>query len=416
MSILFLKQQIHSILGWSEKYTKTDMVYLAKGSFWMMTRQVMVSLIAFGMAIAFANLIPKETYGAYKYALSVSLLLATATLSGINTSLTRSVANGFDGSLIPALYARIKWGILGSAVGLSVVAYYGLQGNTTLVLVFAVVVVFLPFKSSFSVYQAYWQGKQQFDRFTKLSILQEVFSAGAILVTLFLTQDLFLLIFMYFCAQTAVSGVLYLYTLRRRTNDHVDGQMISYGKHVSMAGILFAISNNSLDIILWHFIGPTAVAIFAFANRPPQELRRVFTEAFPIALPKFSQSSKEEIKQTLPMKVVKLYLILIPSVILYILIAPSIFQLLFPQYLEAAFYSQVLSLSILFAPLSLFGIVFQALGRTRELYITSTFSTVVLIPALMLGAWLSGLIGLIIAWFIVQIIGACVVFYLFKRM
>ena len=64
MSLLPLKQTIFRMLRWSERFTKTDMVYLAKGSFWMMAKQVGVSIISFGLAIAFANLLPQETYGA----------------------------------------------------------------------------------------------------------------------------------------------------------------------------------------------------------------------------------------------------------------------------------------------------------------------------------------------------------------
>lgn len=416
MGFSLLKQFVLRLLKRLEKYTKTDMVYLTKGSFWMMAKQVVLSLIAFGMAIAFANLIPVEVYGTYKYVLSTALLLSVTTMSGINTALTRSVAQGFERSIFPALTTRIKWGLLGCAFSMGVVLYYGLQGNRMLTLAFVLVALFLPLKSSFSVYQAYWQGKQRFDTFAKLSSLQEVFASGALLVVLFFSHDLFLLLLAYFLAQTLASAVLYFYTIRRLENRRVDQNVIPLGRHLSIMGIFFSLASNSLDIILWHFVGPASVAMFAFANRPPQELRRVFTEAFPIALPKFSQHAKEEIQRTLLPKIAKLYWVLIPSIFLYILVAPFVFRWLFPQYLEAVFYSQALSFMILFAPLSLFGTVFQALGRTRELYITSIASPIVLIPALVFGAWQYGLMGVIVAWYVVQTLGAGLVLYLFKRM
>lgn len=416
MGFLTFKQHAIRFLRWSERYTKTDMVYLTRGSFWMMAKQVALSLLSFGMAIAFANLISIEVYGTYKYVLSTAFLLSVTTMSGINTALTRSVAQGFERSILPALVMRIKWGLLGSVSSMAIVLYYGLQGNQVLTFAFVLVAIFLPFKSSFSVYQAYWQGKQRFDIFAKLGILQEVLASGTLLAVLFFSDDLFILLLAYFCAQTLASVTLFIYTIRRLENHRIDKEVIPLGKHLSIMGIFFSIASNSLDIILWHFVGPAAVAMFAFANRPPQELRRIFTEAFPIALPKFSQRSKEEIQRTLLPKIAKLYWALIPSVFFYILVAPFVFRWLFPQYLEAVFYSQALSFMILFAPLSLFGSVFQALGRTRELYITSVASPAVLIPALMFGAWQYGLMGVIVAWYIVQTIGAILVLYLFKRM
>lgn len=416
MGFFAFKQHIVRILRWSERYTKTDMMYLTRGSFWMMTRQVALSLIAFGMAIAFANLIPMEVYGTYKYILSTAILLSVTTMSGINTALTRSVAQGFERSILPALVTRIKWGLLGSALSMGVVLYYGLQGNRMLMLAFILVALFLPIKSSFSVYQAYWQGKQRFDTFAKLGILQEMFASGTLLTVLFFSRDLFLLLLTYFLAQTLASAVLCFYTIRRLENRRVDQDVVPLGKHLSIMGIFFSLASNSLDIILWHFVGPASVAMFAFANRPPQELRRIFTEAFPIALPKFSQRSKEEIQRTLLSKIAKLYILLIPSVAGYIFIAPLVFRWLFPQYMEAVLYSQMLSFTILFAPVSLVGTVFQALGRTRELYITSIFSPLILIPSLIFGAWQYGLMGVIVAWYIVQTIGVGLVLYLFKRM
>lgn len=416
MRFYALKQQITRSLRWSERYTKTDMVYLTRGSFWMVTRQVVISLISFGMAIAFANLIPKEVYGAYKYVLSTALLLAVVTMSGINTSLTRSVAKGYEGSILPALFTRIRWGLIGSIVAIGIVLYYGIQENMALAITFAVVAIFLPFKSSFSVYQAYWQGKERFDTVSKLGIFQEMLSSSTLVFVLFLTDDLFILILAYFCAQTLASAILFIYTLRHLGNQQTDSEIVPLGKHLSLMGVFSSLANNSLDIILWHFVGPASVAIFAFANRPPQEIRRIFTEAFPIALPRLSQRSKEEIQRTLLPKIAKLYWILIPSAVAYILIAPSVFRWLFPSYMNAVLYSQLLSLTILFAPVSLFGTVFQALGRTRELYITSIMSLVLLIPALIFSAWQYGLMGVIIAWYIVQSIGVILVLYLFKRM
>lgn len=416
MAFKMFKQYVIRFLRWSQRYTKTDMVYLTKGSFWLMTKQVFLTVFSFGMAIAFANLVLVEVYGTYKYVLTVAILLSMTTMSGINTALTRSVARGAEGSVLSALFSRMRWGLVGSIITMGIVLYYGLQGNTLLMGAFAVVALFLPLKSSFSVYQAYWQGKQRFDTFSKLAILQEFMASGVLLVVLFLTNDVFLLLLAYFSAQTLASAALCLYTIRKLENRQQDKEVIHLGKHLSVNGLLFSIVNNSGDIILWHTLGPSAVAMFAFANRPPHELARIFTEAFPLALPKFSQRSKEEIRRTLLPKILKLYPFLILAAVGYFFIAPFVFRWFFPAYQEAVVYSQLLSFQILFVPLSLFAIVFQALGRTRELYINSLMSPLVLIPCLAIGAWLYGLMGFIVGWYVSIVVGMVVNVYLFKRM
>ena len=411
-----VKIKITRLLRWTQLFTKIDMVYLAKGSFWMISKQFFLSIVAFGMAIAFAKLIPKETYGFYKYAISIATMLAITTMSGINTALVRSVARGHEGSVISALYERIKWGLVGSGIAFGLVAYYGWQSNVMLAIIFVIIAVFLPFKSSFSVYQAYWQGKQRFDIFAKFTVFQEVLANVPMLITLFLNKNVLVIILVYFFSQTLASAFFFILTILQRKNHSHDMDMIPYGKHISLSGALFFIANNMTDLVIWHMLGPVSVAIFAFATRPPNELRRLFTEAFPIALPKFSQSSKEVIQQTLLKKIGNMYLLLIPCMSFYLFIAPWIFRVFFPEYQEAIYYSQLYSLSILFAPLSLMGTIFQGLGRTKEIYISSMLAPLLLIIALLILTPLYGLTGVVLAILCELFLQFTISLVLFKKM
>ena len=100
-----IKNRIYRLLRRSERHTKTDMVYLASGGFWLTVGQIISSAATFGLAIAFANLLPKETYGTYKFVLSIAGILTIFTLPGMVTSLTQAVARNFEGSVILALKA-----------------------------------------------------------------------------------------------------------------------------------------------------------------------------------------------------------------------------------------------------------------------------------------------------------------------
>ncbi|MGH7174938.1 MAG: hypothetical protein ACREGR_01095, partial [Minisyncoccia bacterium] len=86
-------------LRWSEKYTKTDMVYLAGAGFWSNLNFVIVSVFALLLSIAFANFLPKDVFGLYQYLLSLSALLTAITLASMNFAVSQSVARGFEGDL-----------------------------------------------------------------------------------------------------------------------------------------------------------------------------------------------------------------------------------------------------------------------------------------------------------------------------
>ena len=114
------KIKLYKLLRWSEKWTHTDMVYIAKGGFWLTLAQIVSTFSGFLLVMAFANLLDPETYGIYKFVLSMASLFAIPTLSGMGTALVRSVAQGNEGSIIPALKIKIKWGLIGGVASIGI--------------------------------------------------------------------------------------------------------------------------------------------------------------------------------------------------------------------------------------------------------------------------------------------------------
>ncbi|HQT83008.1 MAG TPA: oligosaccharide flippase family protein, partial [Candidatus Paceibacterota bacterium] len=104
-----LKSRLHLFLKRIERYTKMDMVYLARGSFWSIAGQVSASLIALTLSVAMARYVPKDIYGQYKYVLAIVSTLSAFSLSGIGTAVLQSVARGFDGALADGFKANLRW-------------------------------------------------------------------------------------------------------------------------------------------------------------------------------------------------------------------------------------------------------------------------------------------------------------------
>ena len=69
-----IKHKIIGILRRSQKFTGTDMVYVAKGGFWWIFGRLCISLISLATMTAFAHWSPKEVYGAYTYILSMAAI------------------------------------------------------------------------------------------------------------------------------------------------------------------------------------------------------------------------------------------------------------------------------------------------------------------------------------------------------
>ena len=65
-----MKRLVLPWFHWGEKYLKTDLVYLSRGGFWLSIGQGVAMLSGFFLSTAFANLLPKESFGTYKFILS----------------------------------------------------------------------------------------------------------------------------------------------------------------------------------------------------------------------------------------------------------------------------------------------------------------------------------------------------------
>ena len=392
------RNKTYHFLRWTEKWIKTDMVYFTTGGFWLTVGQLFSSLSAFLLSIAFANLLPRETYGIYKYVLSIASILSIPTLSGISTALTQSVAKGFEGSLKLAIKTRIKWGLIGTIASLILAGYYFYQNNTSLTFSFLIVAIFLPFMDSFSSYEAVLIGKKLFKVNTKYNILIKVCATIITISTLYLTDNILLIVFSYFILYTTLRLIFLKITIyKTKLNNRQDQQIISYGKNLSFMDIIGIITSQLDKILIFSYLGAVELGIYAFAIAMPEQIKGIFKNIYTLSLPKFTQSNYKENRRTILIKMFKLSLVVLPIIIIYILAAPYIFKWFFPQYLDSVFYSQIFSISLLTLP-NVFPVAFlQSQKAQKKLYQYSIVSPIIQIITLFILIYFFDLMGIVMA-------------------
>ena len=341
-----IKGKIYHLLRWSEKYFKTDMVYLAKGGSWLTLGQIVSSASSFLLAIAFANLLPKETYGIYKYVLSIMGILAIPTLSGMSTAITQAVARGYEGSFSPVLKTKIRWGLLGGLASLVLAGYYYFNGNTTLTISFLISAAFLPFMDSFGIYNALPQGRKLFGISSRYGIISQIAGVSTMITAVFLTNNLFIILLAYFIPWTLMRFIFLQITLKKfPPNQNQDPKTISYGKHLSLIGVIGTIASYLDRILIFHFLGAVEVAIYSFAIAMPEQIKGYFKNISTLTLPKLSKRSFKEINSVLYKRLLKLFIAggLIAGI--YILAAPYIFKIFFQNiWIQFSFHNYLLLL------------------------------------------------------------------------
>lgn len=393
-----VRVKLYGLLRWSEQYTKTDMVYLAKGGFWLTLGQGISSLSSFLLVLAFANFLPKEVYGNYKYILSIAGVLSIFTLGGINTAITQATARGFDETFNLGLKTKIKWGLIGGLTSLILALYYYLNNNFLLAINFSIAAIFLPIMDSFGLYDALLQGKKLFKLSTKYFIISQIVALTSIIGVLFFTKNIYLIVLAYFASWTLMRFIFTKITLSKlNLNDQKDTSALSFGKHLSLINV-FSTAVNQLDqILLFHFLGATPLAVYALAVAVPTQIKGLLKNLAALALPKLSEKTGKEIKAIIFSKMVTLGLAITVIVVVYIIFAPFVYKLFFPQYLDSIFYSQIFAISLIGTASVLSTTALQAKGSKKQLYQLNICGSIIQLSLLFVSIYFYGLIGAIIA-------------------
>lgn len=363
-----LKEKAKDFLKWSQKYTRTDMLYVAKGGSWWILGKSCILFCSFILLMAFSRWVPKETYGAYRYILSMVVILNIFSLPGMGPALVRAVARGKDKMLKICATAKFKWALLGSGVSLGISGWYFFHHNLVLGSCFLIAAFFIPLTTTFQLFLYFWQGRKRFDLQAKYSALAEFLAVGGLIFVIFLTDNLILIIGSYFAFYALFRGLFFKITLKQVQNQETEPSTIPFGKHLTLMQGAKLFGKQIDKVIIWQILGPVPVALYSFAQLPILRIKQLIPISS-LALPKLSTKNIKQNKKELIKKTFKLFLISIPLTLILILIAPLVYRIFFPQYLDSVPYFQVLALIIMFSPFLLLETSLVAGMRKGELYV-----------------------------------------------
>ncbi|MBU0646684.1 oligosaccharide flippase family protein [Patescibacteria group bacterium] len=412
-----IKHKIYKLLKWSEKYTGTDMVYLAKGGFWSALGQVSMAFASLIIAVAFANLFPEENFGNYQYVLSVTSILAISTLGGINTALVGAVACGFEKTIFPALKTKLKWSTIGITIGLLIAGYYFYSNNFTLGFAFLLAATIIPLRDTLQIYLSFWHGKKKFDTYNKNLIAEQAITAVCLTTAVFFSDNLFIILGAAFLPATFFRLISFTRTANQiNKQSTTDQNSINYGKHLSLMGAIGTLAGQIDKILVFHFLGAVPLAIYAFATIPATKVKDIFKIVGQLALPRFSERTMEHIRKEMWKKLLKIEIVAIGAVTLYILIAPIVFEYLFPKYIDSVIYSQIFIIAALFTfPSHILHIALIAKMEKKKLYLyrVGVPAGNIILIAVLLPSY--GLWGAVAAYMITKFLELSMLLFLFYR-
>ncbi len=378
-----MKSNFINLLKWSQKYTKTDMVDLVHGSFWVTLAQGLVFIASFVLVWVCANFFTPEAYGEYRFLTTIVALLSLASLPGMTTAIVRAVARGHSGVIPEVVSMRVRWGLWATLAASIGAGYYFLQGNIELGLSFLCIALLVPFYQSYAVTNFYHNGRKDYKNYTLFTTIRRSTIVVATILAIVLTQNVFATLVVYLATTAAINYILYRYTIFRfPLSGTTDAETIAYGKKLSLMSILSAASSQLDKVALWYFAGPAPVAIYSIATAAPKEIASAFGNVGVLALPKMASRDKRQLRQSLLRKTFIYFMAAVPLTVVYIYSAPFLFYAFLPQYVDYVFYSQLSSALILLTPLILLTQYFSATMHTKAMF-TMQF----VLPAVLIGLY-----------------------------
>lgn len=342
------------------------MVYLAHGMFWIILGKTIVILSSFLLMLVFARFASKEVFGSYQYILSMLGIASIVSLPGLNTSLVRSIAQGKEGTFALILKKRFKWSLLGT-VGFGALAlWYFLHSNFLLGGTFIVLGIFFPFFQSYEIFEYFWNGRKNFRKGMFYTIISSVIPVILLIATVMISQNLLIIISVFLLGNSIMRIILTKKTNKKIENSEVDSDSFKLGKSLTIVQGIETVASYIDKIFIWKFLGPVQVAIYAFAQIPIVKIQQ-FTPIQALSLPKLSEQGLAIEKMAVLKKFAKMFFLTIPISVLFIVLAPYLYKIFFPQYLEAIPYVEVMGILIAIMPFVYITTAMIAQNRRKEI-------------------------------------------------
>lgn len=295
------------------------------------------------------RVLSESQFAEYNLIISYLSLLAVFALPGLGNAVVQSTARQVSGIYLKAQQLTF-WSTIAAGLIFVLIAFahkYSGEYSPVLYIGLFYAAFLFPFYRGITIWKNYRAGLK---KFRNLSFLNSGTHIATQLVTLILLiffniQDYLFLVIVYMFIPSVVNIFMlvvdYFSCIKGQTHELEEG-IISYGLKTSVYSAIHTVSFRLDHFILFYFIAPEALAVFAVANRIPEMMRGVTQTLASVLLPRFARykTITHDIRKS-----VRLYSIGFGFVVLLVTftIYPIFMTFLFGHaYDDAILYSQVL--------------------------------------------------------------------------
>lgn len=386
----------------------TNLNYFINGGFWLIVAQASTILFSMLVAVIMAKYVSVTDYGIYRYIIGLAALLSVFSLTGIGQTILQASSCGYKNFLQASTIITLKYSLGITITALTGAIYYYSVNNELLMYGCLLIAIFHPISQLYLNTLSHMYGILEFATGAKIQAIKSVFVSGTTIIILLFSQNLYLLLIVYFCSQAIASVAIYYFYKPEAGNPNSIPQKIwhkyiSYAKNTSYRNILVGVASRLDSIVIFQHLGAKELALFSITTLMPDQIRSSLKNLQTLLIPKYTKyDSLHLLKKTIPKRSIQFFLVLLIITIIFIVIIPPIYKFLFPKYSEGAIYIQLLALSFP-ASISLIPLgALQAQHKEKALYIFHISTSFIQIATLLILVFNLGLIGAYVARILTQ--------------
>lgn len=329
------------------------------------------STVARGVVTTFfmARWLPATTLGQFRYTLSIFGLASVFSIPGLGSAIIRGLGKGDTIIIRTAIRRVMKFSPIGSVAILIAAALKLHQGESDVALAIAIGAPLFPFFSLAPLYESVLTGKQEIRRLAQTNIIVNLIFSVLMLGILFRIKTVAIVFFSYITIDTALRCAL-LYRETKRTEMKGSSDLhIQLSNHLTFIYIAQIIAHQIDQVLIQYFFGYKSVADYYVATLIPEQIKNFTKSMGGIILRRFSQYKRSSaILAQARRHYWNSFIISAVPILLYVVSAPFLIRVFFPQYTNEILPSILYSLSVFTLPTMVGTSFFQAHQEIRFLW------------------------------------------------
>lgn len=354
------------------KYKGKGQVFLKnkfdrEGSGWLFLQQVLIAPMSVLTTVLLTHFLSIESYGYYKYILSIYGIIAIFSFSGIYSISTLNMQRGQDNFFALGFKYKKLLRFIPSLISLGVAGYYFYMGNSFLATFFLINIFSYLIVDTYDFYLVALQGRGDYKANMKYATLYYLFSTFPPAITAIFTGNLYLIFIVMYLSQGIYRYVTFQLVKKRlrlkldnlNTHGISQGEIQEFRKEslaTTFNGALASAQVNASGVIIFNRLGAADNAIYSialtFADFVSGMIGSTMTK-IQLILSRitkrlgYTRESDQEKRALIRGLFQKYFWFALGSALLCALLLPVVYKFLFPKYYFSYHYAVVYSISIL---------------------------------------------------------------------